>query len=689
MALACLLSCACAAHAQDADTRKVLQEHRDGLQSGADRVLEGSRRIEQADALDVAAIAEGAAGVAEGFCQMVTSNAGAFEALGVDFSGLVRRGNSAEDAARYEQAEALCAEVQPKAQTFALQGCTDVVVGGRTTLAASLSTGTYRFTANKGGIVDIVTNGNRATLDGIAPGIVTVKAERNPGNGSSTASEVVHSLEVASINDGNPAIIGIYDAKGRRIDTRVPVDVRPREAARRVGYRPADPLLIASGDGSEVMLRPFATGTTLLQATTACGDTTGAPLEVEIRPCTDEVRDQLRQEQARLLKRRDNVLAAVADVLNDPEFERALREFEGHAKDLATKTAELVISAAAPGMARAGKATKNLPTTAEHAKRAQGTLEEIAEYANWAGHAVSIKTAGDDAAGRLQRAETTLKMMGDLATAMLDNPVVGAFKTALEAGLLAEDVGQDIGSTLGAVERLKELDEQLDAIIRELEDVWRRMELCKDRRPKDAPSPGAEPAGKSPTKSRSPAPEGAPPEEVEFIDVDIDGDAPDKGEEPAVEQPVDSDESSDEPSADPPGSPAAAAALAALAQEKQCPGWEPVATRQSGILSAIGDNMVSLHGRFGNRNVELFEPLARHLEKTDEAIGLVLAAEGLREAEQDDALRRAGALLDEYPAAALLDYEKQLRALAVQAEACSGLLRNSFEVKIEELRTRY
>ena len=653
MALACLLSCACAAHAQDADTRKVLQEHRDGLQSGADQVLEGSRRIEQADALDVAAIAEGAAGVAEGFCQMVTSNAGAFEALGVDFSGLVRRGNSAEDAARYEQAEALCAEVQPKAQTFALQGCTDVVVGGRTTLAASLSTGTYRFTANKGGIVDIVTNGNRATLDGIAPGIVTVKAERNPGNGSSTASEVVHSLEVASINDGNPAIIGIYDAKGRRIDTRVPVDVRPREAARRVGYRPADPLLIASGDGSEVMLRPFAVGTTLLQGTTACGDTTGAPLEVEIRPCTDEVRDQLRQEQARLLKRRDNVLAAVADVLNDPEFERALREFEGHAKDLATKTAELVVSAAAPGMARAGKATKNIPTTAEHAKRAQGTLEEIAEYANWAGHAVSIKTAGDDAAGRLQRAETTLKMMGDLATAMLDNPVVGAFKTALEAGLLAEDVGQDIGSTLGAVERLKELDEQLDAIIRELEDVWRRMELCKDRRP---------------------------PKETSEPDVP-------QADAPQADAPLHATASS--PLPEPPGSPAAAAALAALAHERQCPGWEPVATRQSGILSAIGDNMVSLHGRFGNRSVELFEPLARHLEKTDEAIGLVLAAEGLREAEQDDALRRAGALLDEYPAAALLDYEKQLRALAVQAEACSGLLRNSFEVKIEELRTRY
>lgn len=616
MVLACLLSCASAAHAQDADTSK--------------------------------AIAEGAAGMAEGFCQMVTANAGAFEALGVDFSGLVRRGNSADEAARYEQAEELCAEVQPRAQAFALQGCTDVVVGGSTTLMASVPSGSYRFTANKGGILDIVTSGNRATLAGIAPGIVTVKAERNPGSGSSTASEVVHSLEVASINNGNPAIIGIYDAKGRRIDTRVPVDVRPREPARRVGYRPVDPLLIASGDGSEVVLRPFAVGTTFLQATTACGDTTGAPLEVEIRPCTDEVRDGLRQEQARLLERRDNVLAAVADVLNDPEFERALREFEGHAKDLATKTAELVISAAAPGMARAGKATKNIPTTAEHAKQAQATLSDIAEYSNWAGHAVSIETAGTDAAGQRQRAETTVKMIGDLATTMLDNPVVGALKTAIEAGLLAQDVGQDIGSTLGAVERLKELDEQLDTIIRELEDVWRRMELCKDRRPpKEAPEPDA-PRADEPSYAAAPL-----------------------------------------PTPEPPGSPAAAAALAALAQEKQCPGWEPVATRQSGILSAIGDNMVSLHAQFDSRNAELFEPLARHLEKTDEAIGLVLGAESLPEAEQDDALRHAGALLEEYPAANLLDYEKQLQALAVQAQACPGLLRKSFEVKIEELRTRY
>src|SRR5690606_26148575 len=196
------------AHAQDADTGKVLQEHRDGLEAGADRMMDGSGRIAEAASLDVVGRAEGAGGGDQGFCQTDTPNAGAFEALGVDFSGLVRRGNSADEAGRYEQAEALCAEVQPRAQTFALKGCADLVVGGRTTLTASLPNGTYRFTANKGGILDIVTNGNRATLAGIAPGIVTVKAERNPGRGSSTASEVVHSMEAAAINNGNPAIIG-------------------------------------------------------------------------------------------------------------------------------------------------------------------------------------------------------------------------------------------------------------------------------------------------------------------------------------------------------------------------------------------------------------------------------------------------------------------------------------------------
>jgi hypothetical protein len=309
------LACSTATLAQqDPKVREVLEAQRRGLEEGGDKMRDGVRKLENPGSQGMEGLAEGMADVAEGFCTAVNANADAFAELGIDFSDMVASAAGGENAAKYSQAKDVCGQMQAEAESFALTGCTDIVVGSRTTLTvtAARGGGSYRFSDNKPGVLSIATHGASATLTATAPGIVTVKAERTDKARSPSASEVVYSLEVKSINRDNPVQMGLYDAKGRPISHHdVPVEVVPRGAARRVIYRPASNLLTAVGDAdSTLTLRASAPGRTTVQAMTTCGQATGPTLEVEVVPCTDEVRAELRAERDRLHKRRDRILAA-------------------------------------------------------------------------------------------------------------------------------------------------------------------------------------------------------------------------------------------------------------------------------------------------------------------------------------------------------------------------------------------
>ena len=677
------LACSTATLAQqDPKVREVLEAQRRGLEEGGDKMRDGVRKLENPGSQGMEGLAEGMADVAEGFCTAVNANADAFAELGIDFSDMVASAAGGENAAKYSQAKDVCGQMQAEAESFALTGCTDIVVGSRTTLTvtAARGGGSYRFSDNKPGVLSIATHGASATLTATAPGIVTVKAERTDKARSPSASEVVYSLEVKSINGGNPVQMGLYDAKGRSISHHdVLVEVVPRGAARRVIYRPASNLLTAVGDAdSTLTLRASAPGRTTVQAMTTCGQATGPTLEVEVVPCTDEVRAELRAERDRLHKRRDRILAAVSEVLNDPEVERAMREFEGHANDLAKKAAELIVTAAG-----------GVPGTSGLAKAGQETMKTLADVDSVAEHLVKMRDAASNGeVGGQQWNETALKAYGDAVANTIDllakKAVVGPLKTAIEAGMAAQDVGQDIGTSMGAADRLKELDAQLDAVIKELEDVWRRLELCKDKRtPPEDPSgpdspPEAEPPAKPNTRTELPPEEGRPPQRAKEVEVG-DNDAP-----VDVDKPGDTDTPPE-----PPGSPAGAATMAGLMFEEQCPGWEPVAAKQTGVFTTLANNVGALGQFFDTQKAQVLEPLAKQLEGTEQALQLFVGAKELPAEQQLAQLRQVNALLGQYRPEKLAGFAPGLAALSTQSQACSGLLRNSFELKIEELRTRY
>lgn len=677
LAVALLLAFHADAIAQDARTREILEEHRDGLEAGNRKALEGARRVEQAaQTADVEGLLRGTGEVAEGFCTMVTTNADTFAELGVDFSGLFRRANGDDAADRYDQAEDICGQVQAPVEDFALTGCTDIVVGQRGTLTATTG-GTYRFTANKSGVLDIATRGNSATLTAIAPGIVTVKAERTD-RGRATSSEVVYSLRVKSINNGQPVQVGLYDEKGRRIvRAEVPVDVQPAGAARRVVYKSDTGVLTAVGDaGNALTLRPHALGTTQVQAMTACGEPTGAPLQVEVVPCTEDVLTKLRAEERRLLQRRDNILAAIAEVLNDPEFERALRDFKDNATDLAYKLAELALALAG---APADGVFKSMADRALDLRTLEQYVDDLLE-------------AGGDADGQRQLAEVVIWASMDAGAKTLNAATktrwAGAFNALFQLGYITMNTAQNVGASVGAAQRLEELGAQLDGVIRELEDVWRRRELCKDRRappdggsgPGDPPSP---PQSSQPG-SRPAPPQGAPPKQAKVIEVE-DNDAPTDGDTDVDADP----ESPTEPPIRPPGSPASAAAMAGLMSEKQCPGWEPVAQKQIGVFATLAGNMVSLGGAYGEPQAQALAPVIEHVNGMVQALELYVEADAQTGDEREAGLKQANELIRRHDPNQLAEHAPGLYTQAIQTEACAEVLRNSFEVKIEELRMRY
>lgn len=676
------------AAAQDARTREILEQQREGLESGDEQFKRGLQRLEGRDAMDLETLAEGMGDVAQGFCTMLTANDDAFGALGVDFSGLVGQARGGGEAERYSQARDACGQMPSEAEGFALAGCADIVVGGRTTLTASTG-GTYRFTASKQGVLDIATRGNSAVLTAIAPGIVTVKAERTGGGsgGRATASEVVHALEVRSINGGQPTEIGMYDVRGRRIpQVEVPVEVRPQGAARRVVYQ-ADPSVVeAVGDaGGALGLRPRAPGRAMVQAMSACGEPTGAPLQVEVRPCTDEVIAKLREEQARLDRRRDVILAGIREVLGDPEFERSLRDFEGNATELAVKLAELALA-----VTRFPQSGNRFKAAFEQGSTLEDILGAVTDAYSIIGYLRTLAEAGDDPHGREQTRGVVVDASLDVLSKLLDNitpgSVFGTANTIRQLFRATVNTAQNVGASVGAAQRLKELDGQLDAVMAEMKDLWRRRELCKDRRqPQEQPPAGEEPPPqKQARKSRGGAPLEDRPREMVVETGDQDAPA-----DPGADDTTGDPEGPDAPPPVPPDSPAAAASLAALMFERQCPGWEPVAGKQDGVFTALADNMLFLGGFYESGEAQALDPLAEHMRGVLAALQGFVDAARAPEDHDGAALERVGMLLQKHDPAALVEHAPPLQALAQRSQVCAGLLRNSFEVKVEEVRMRY
>ncbi|HUP90002.1 MAG TPA: hypothetical protein VM100_11640 [Longimicrobiales bacterium] len=389
--------------------------------------------------------------------------------------------------------------------TLALNVCSDVVVGSATNMRATATPagGKFTFKSNKSDVVQVLPLGSNATVAALQPGSATVDVEyESPKGERATASEVIHCVQVKDVNKGAPVTIGLYDAKGNKKETSVdvPIEVLPAENARRVIFKPTNPILVSAfaSDANSLTVTGLKPGKTTVQGMTSCGVKTGPVLSVEVVPCESEVIAQLKTEEKYLRGRLASNLAQQAEITGDPEFERAAREGPEHIEKLAIKTAELI----AATMKFQGRTTP-------------GADEAIDGYTYG-------KMGRDITTGAYDKAATTaiLKQLGTAGKKL------SLAKKAWDATQAARDVGRDLGTVTGAADRLAELEEQQTLTYKELERVWKILkDLCKATTTKEPPAEKP-PTPPKPVPKKQEA-QGKAPEQLKTIDVPPDPPKPD------------------------------------------------------------------------------------------------------------------------------------------------------------------
>lgn len=517
-----------------------------------------------------------------------------------------------------------------KPATVALKGCSDIVVGGSTNFTAvgSPAGGKYKFNVNKPDVVQSLQLGAATTLTATAPGSATLEVEyESPEGGKARNSEVINCMQVKDINHGAPVKMGLYDAKGRKTNAKVdvPIEVLPKENARRVIFRPSNGMaLTASAATADVLtLTATAVGNVTVQGMTSCNVKTGPALSVEIVPCDDNVIAELKAKEKELRNRIDAAVREMTTITGDDEFERAAKEGPEHIKELAQKTIELIGKLAAKGAEEASQA----------AQFAKG-IDKISD-------AMTIAEMADAELNGNMSATTqkALEMAADKITDMATDDWWGAIKAAKEAAQASAKLGQDLGTMKGAADRLAELEEVIHKVGKELEEVWRVQRLCK------LPTPTPSAPSKQAAKSPPPTPKGSAPKQLDVKEVPNEPSKTTGPTKPTETKPTESN------------------SFALLAGE----------INQCKALS-VGTPL---------------DAFAKQTEVTKDVVVKMFAARKLPEAERKARYAVLRAVMKDNPPARFAVFAKQVEAMNKTADKCGTVLQNSFEVKIEEIKTRY
>lgn len=523
--------------------------------------------------------------------------------------------------------------------TLALNVCSDVGLGSATNMRATATPpgGKLTFKSSKSDVVQVLPMGLAATITALQPGSATVDVEyEGPAGERATASEVIHTIQVKDVNKGAPVRLGLYDVKGNKKNAQrdVPIEVLPQENARRVIFKPADATLVSSvaSDATSLTITALKPGKTTVQAETSCGAKTGPALGVEVVPCESEVITQLKAEEKALRTRIEANIREITQITGDDEFDRAAREGPEHIKELAQKTIELLgkLAAKAGGGAHAERFAKGIDQVAD----AMSIGEMLDAALNDKYELTSSKAA---------------EMAGDKILDKLTDDEWGVAKTAYEAGKASAALGQDLGTMMGAAERLQELEEQLDANTKELDRVWHVLhKLCAVAKQPSAPKPQPKPSAKPKTDPTRVTAKGQPKET----------------EVPKPAEPVEPEGPPKEP---PPPDPASPKSIGLYAEEveKKCA-------------------VFTLPGADGP-----FKSIGAQAEATREVLRDFIAAAKLPEAEKKVSFATLRDKMKANPPSRFATFAKSLEKTAAQAESCAPVLQNSFEVKLEEITAKY
>lgn len=369
--------------------------------------------------------------------------------------------------------------------SVALHGaCEGLAVGEaiNVTATGTPAGGSFRFWAEPGDAVEVMPLAAAAMVRAVAPGSETLYVEYTAPDGTKAkASRPLTCVRVATLNGGAPLRIGLHDVDGRRVDgvRTVSVEAEPGPAA--LEYRAADAAILGLAPTSAVLqVQGVRVGRTTVQAYTSCGQPVGAPLDVEVVPCDDEVVAELRRRERMLRGRLDSNRRQQTEVTGDDEFERASREGPKDIANFARKVAELTL--AIGGM-------KAKPTS------------DVAQFSD----AYSWYTAAEDAVNGNYAGSALTSYITSMKNANA-KALAGAMKTAYEAAEAARKLAQDLGTAKGAADRLDELERQERETQAELENVWRVLnQVCK-REPSGEPHPPSDEV-----KAEQPPHEPAPP----------------------------------------------------------------------------------------------------------------------------------------------------------------------------------
>jgi hypothetical protein len=217
------------------------------------------------------------------------------------------------------------------------------------TAKAAKEGGTYRFWAEPEDMFIIENNGSSVTIRGSSPARGTLYVEYTGADGKKTeAKKEALCVSVETYNDGQiiPQI-PLFDIDGKKLDgiLKVPVEIKPNNAADLLSYIPSDPgVLTAVGLDNVVTIQGILPGITTIQATTNCGIYTGPAVDVEVVNCDDETIATLERMKKAALEILVDATNEMQRVASSPEFEKARDELVSSTRELLAKTALTIIA---------------------------------------------------------------------------------------------------------------------------------------------------------------------------------------------------------------------------------------------------------------------------------------------------------------------------------------------------------
>lgn len=397
--------------------------------------------------------------------------------------------------------------------TLTLAGCANLSKGGATTIQAKASPagGNLELESEPAGMLSIQPQASAARITGASPGRGQLKASYTYNGKTATANLSASTVELVSINDDQPIKpLGLYgiDAKVSSKVYSIPIQTQPADAGDLLIFAAENEAIVSvNTNRNSIAIQPVREGRTIIRAKTLCGEPVGPPIEIEIRTCDEEVQTDLKRRQEAAIRREREIVKRITTLTADSEFQRAGKEIAEHTANMAVKTAE-VIAATLTGSQAA--AVRNGTATAVSLRNI-----EMAQNVWDTSNVIKDANAGNINSSLLGAAVVTAGKW-----------TASSLKAFIEAGLAAQDLGQDLGTLVGFTEQLEQLTAQHDEARREVHEITRRLHICE----KLPPPPPLPPKQDKPQPPREPETQEPPPVDIPVEELPTE-------EQPAPEQP--------------------------------------------------------------------------------------------------------------------------------------------------------